>query len=99
MEQTNVNSNGALVVTTQRVPFIELVSPVRHIAVELAELSTGATALVVRAYAALRRRRAINRTIRELRGLEDHILRDIGIDRSQIISVAVAQVDGPRARD
>lgn len=99
MEQTNVNSIGACAVTTPRVPFLELVSPVRRVGVELAELSTSAGALVVRALAAIRRRHAINRTIRELQSLDDHILRDIGIDRSQIVSVAIAQADGRPIRE
>lgn len=98
MEQTNVNSGGTCAVSTSRVPFVELVTPFRHISVELADLATGAGAFALRVFAAIRRRRAINQTIRELRALDDHILRDIGIERSQIVSVAMAQVDGPRTR-
>lgn len=98
MEQTNVNSNGTCAVSASRVPFVELVSPFRHISAEIADLMTGSGAFMARAFVAIRRRRAINRTIRELRALDDHILRDIGIERSRIVSVAVAQVDGPRGR-
>ena len=45
--------------------------------------------------AARRRNRAIAITINELSGLEDRVLRDIGINRADICVVSVAVVDDP----
>lgn len=42
---------------------------------------------------ALRRRRNMNRTIAELHSLDDNCLRDIGIDRTQIETVARGIID------
>jgi uncharacterized protein YjiS (DUF1127 family) len=49
-----------------------------------------------RAVDAYRSRRAINQTIRELSRLEDHLLGDIGLNRSQIESVAYSIMDHGR---
>lgn len=51
----------------------------------------------VEALAAWRRRRAVQRTIVELSALDDHILYDIGIERSRIPAVARALVEGGQA--
>lgn len=49
---------------------------------------------VVSAFAGIKRRRAIASTAKALFVLDDSILRDIGIERNEIWSVAVAAVDG-----
>ena len=47
---------------------------------------------------AWRRDHAIRVTIAELSRLEDHMLKDIGVDRDNIYAVAVAVVDDPTVK-
>ena len=63
-----------------------IVRPVAAFARALASLASA----LVREY---RRERDRRETIRELRGLEDYLLRDIGLERDQIVSVADALVE------
>ena len=51
---------------------------------------------VARVAALHRRRRRINRTVAALSPLSDHLLKDIGIHRSQIRSIAHSGRDLPR---
>jgi uncharacterized protein YjiS (DUF1127 family) len=48
---------------------------------------------VLKAFAEIKRRRAIASTVKALFVLDDSTLRDIGVDRSEIWSVAIAAVD------
>jgi uncharacterized protein YjiS (DUF1127 family) len=50
---------------------------------------------IARGLESRRRERAIAVTIRELSGLDDRVLRDIGIERGNIHAVSVAVVDDP----
>jgi uncharacterized protein YjiS (DUF1127 family) len=52
---------------------------------------------VVNVVALHRRRRQINRTVDALSQLSDHLLKDIGIHRGQIASIARSGRDIPRA--
>ena len=47
-------------------------------------------------FASWKRARAIAATMKALSCLEDHVLRDIGIDRDNIYAVSVAVVDDPQ---
>ena len=80
----NGSGNGAA-----RIPFMELVAPFQFIADGLvAGLNYAADA----AFGALRdaaRRRRARQTIDRLRGLDNHMLRDIGIDRSDISRIGL----------
>lgn len=53
---------------------------------------------VARMWMAWRRRRAVARTIGALSELDDHVLDDIGVHRSEITSVARAAASKPGAR-
>ena len=53
---------------------------------------------VARVAALHRRRRQIDRTVAALSPLSDHLLKDIGIHRSQIRSIAYSGRDLPRDR-
>ena len=88
MKHTNVDTSGTFAVSPTRVPFAEFAGPVRDYGDVLAELLRAAVALVSRFIETVRVRIAINRTIRELQRLDDHVLADIGLSRSQIVPLA-----------
>ena len=66
------------------VPFIEVSRPLNRVADGIYEAGIG----IARIAAAVHRRIRFNRTVSALSSLSDHTLRDIGIDRSQIVTVA-----------
>jgi uncharacterized protein YjiS (DUF1127 family) len=90
MRQMSLSSQG-------RVPFAELAAPLGPIAegvIAAAELALGAgAAMVRRLHSAWLRRR----TVRILTGLDDHLLRDIGVRRGDILRVAAVCVSGRTA--
>jgi uncharacterized protein YjiS (DUF1127 family) len=54
--------------------------------------------MTAKAFAGIRKRRAIHSTVAELRSLDDRTLRDIGLDRSEIESIAWVGFDRIRGR-
>jgi uncharacterized protein YjiS (DUF1127 family) len=54
--------------------------------------------MAAKAFAGARKRRAIRATVAELRSLDDRTLRDIGLDRSEIDSIAWVGFDRIRGR-
>ena len=54
--------------------------------------------VVSRAWSGFWRRRSMKATIRVLNGLDDRMLKDIGIDRSEIESIASTEGQGRRRR-
>jgi uncharacterized protein YjiS (DUF1127 family) len=54
--------------------------------------------MAAKAFAGLRKRRAIRATVAELRSLDDRTLHDIGIHRSEIDSIAWVGFDRIRGR-
>jgi uncharacterized protein YjiS (DUF1127 family) len=54
--------------------------------------------MAAKAFAGLRKRRAIRATVAELRSLDDRTLHDIGIYRSEIDSIAWVGFDRIRGR-
>ena len=53
-------------------------------------------ARVAKGFESWMRAREIAATMKELSRLEDHVLRDIGVDRDNIYAVSVAVVDDPK---
>jgi uncharacterized protein YjiS (DUF1127 family) len=54
--------------------------------------------MAAKAFAGVRKRRAIRATVAELRSLDDRTLRDVGLDRSEIESIAWVGFDRIRGR-
>lgn len=70
------------------VPFIEVFRPLDHVADGIYEAGIGIARTAAAFGTAVHRRIRFNRTVSALSSLSDHTLRDIGIDRSQIVTVA-----------
>ena len=56
------------------------------------------TDMIIRRYRARRNRRLARRAMGELRALNNHTLKDIGMHRSEVISVVCADPTGRRRR-
>lgn len=80
--------------TPTRVPFVELVSPLMYIGEEVVRFGTAAFSAAFHMAGAFVRWRNERVTIRALEGLEDHILKDIGVNRGEIIAVARKLANG-----
>lgn len=76
-----------------RTPFYELVAPNMYLGQTIATALAGAYDGVVAFVDHLAKRRRIAETIAALDSLDDRVLRDIGIHRSQIGSVSRAAVE------
>ena len=70
------------------VPFAEVTEPMNHVAEGVYQAGSGVTRMFASAVAAIHRQIRFNRTVSALSRLNDHTLRDIGIDRSAIVEVA-----------
>ena len=70
--------------TRYRVPFSHLVEPTRFVGEALYEITDAVVRAAKRAGAAMVKRVRTRKTVTELSSLNDHILNDIGIDRSEI---------------
>ena len=79
--------------TAARAPFYELVAPNLYVGKAIAELLTRACDAVTAYRRRLIERRRLAETVSALRGLDDRALRDIGVHRSQIRSVAQDAVE------
>jgi uncharacterized protein YjiS (DUF1127 family) len=78
-----------------RVPFAELVEPTRVVGETLYETARSATHTTARAFEAIARRVRARRSVKELSKLSDHVLQDIGVDRSEIASLARRVSENP----
>lgn len=74
--------------TPVRVPFVELVEPFMHVGEEVVRFGAATVAAMYRATGAFTRWRNERSTIKELMALDDRILEDIGVRRSEIMAVA-----------
>ena len=79
-------------------PFVGLVTPTFEVAEAIVSVFASLRDFIVREYEAWRRRRLMARTIAELSGLDDHVLRDIGVPREDIHAVALGAVEGGKSR-
>jgi len=79
-----------------RVPFYGLVEPTLRLACTVSDAIFAAYRYLDKAVAAVWRRVLIERTVKELSGLDDHLLKDIGIERGQIRHLAEAVAHNPR---
>lgn len=75
--------------------FIGLLSPHLELAEGIVEGFSALRRAIVKRLDAWKRRREIAFTVRELSKLEDHVLKDIGVHRSEIYAAARAVVDHP----
>ena len=84
----SVYQHGAPGSQPDHVPFAEVFGPLSFVA-DGVIAAFQETASILRAVAeGFSRRRRIRRTVRELAALDDHTLRDIGLNRSSIVSTA-----------
>ena len=79
-------------------PFVGLVTPTFGAAEGIVSAFAALRDYLVRGYQSWRSRRLMVRTIAELSSLDDHILRDIGVPREDIYSVARESVEGGMSR-
>ena len=78
------------------VPFAEVFSAVDFVGKGIADVMLAAFGLAQTAVSAAVRRYQLNQTIRQLSTLDDHQLKDIGLDRASIERAAVAAVGQSR---
>ena len=77
------------------VPFAELVAPMNYVGEGIYTTVDAAAGFVVRALRAIRVKARENSAINILSGLDDRTLRDIGVPRSEIRSIAREMAENP----
>jgi len=88
MTHTHTHDTGFTPEAIRRVPFAGLAAPIMQMGAAVTTILTIMERGISKRAEARRVRRVERQTVDALRGLDDHVLRDIGIARSDIARVA-----------
>lgn len=77
------------------VPFVDLVEPTHFVGETVYDASNTIAQAIVRAFETIAKRVRVRATIKEVSKLSDHTLKDIGIDRPKIESLARRAAENP----